>query len=74
MKKASLRNIFANPGCLFSLLWVFVPIALILELTHASETAIFVTAEFGIVPLASILVFVLAFSICQNELRALVAK
>ncbi len=55
MKRFNLRKIFSNPERWLTLLWVFVPIALVLQLTHQSETAIFVTAALGIVPLAGIL-------------------
>ncbi len=46
-----LKKIFA-PENLLSLLLVFAPIALVLELTHASPIAIFVTSAIAIIPLA----------------------
>ena len=49
------RQVFSDPSRWIDFLLVFVPIAIILELVHASETAIFITAALGIVPLAGIL-------------------
>lgn len=51
----TLRKTFSDPSRWIDLLLIFVPIALILEITHASQTAIFITAALGIVPLAGIL-------------------
>lgn len=51
----ALRQTFSDPERWVDLLLVFVPIAIILELVHASETAIFITAALGIVPLAGTL-------------------
>jgi Ca2+:H+ antiporter len=55
MTRTSLRRFLSDPTRWLNFLWVFVPIALFLEFTHQSQTAIFVTASLGIVPLAGIL-------------------
>jgi Ca2+:H+ antiporter len=55
MNRLNLGKFFTDPEHWLGLLWVFVPIALILELAHASETAIFISAALGIIPLAGIL-------------------
>lgn len=55
IKPRAYREFFSDPSRLLDLLLVFVPIAIILELAHASETAIFIVAALGIVPLAGIL-------------------
>lgn len=55
MKRPHLPRFLSDPQGWLDLLWVFVPIALVLEFTQASETAVFVTAALGIVPLAGIL-------------------
>ena len=51
----SLRSLLSDPARLVDLLLVFVPIAIILELMHANDTAIFITSALGIVPLAGLL-------------------
>src|ERR1041385_2347397 len=45
------KNIFSI-GNLLNLLLIFAPIALVLDLTHASPLAIFITSALAIIPLA----------------------
>src|SRR6266487_476260 len=52
---AFIRELRENPSRLVDLLLVFVPISIGLALARANETAIFVTAALGIIPLAGLL-------------------
>ncbi len=55
MKQRSLRRFFSISLRWIDALFVFVPLALVLAFTHQSETAIFITAALGIIPLAGLL-------------------
>lgn len=50
-----MRKFFAAPSRLIAVLLVCVPLAVILELLHADDTAIFIASALGIIPLAGIL-------------------
>ena len=51
MPPMTIKSIFA-PENLLNLLLIFVPIAIVLELTHANSIAIFTTSALAIIPLA----------------------
>lgn len=46
---------FSQPTRIIDALLIFVPIAILLELAHANETAIFIVSALGIIPLAGLL-------------------